>query len=103
MPLIRFATGDITFMTHEQCACGRWTPRIGPILGRKDQAMKIKGTTVYPAAVQRALQQSRPDRRLRDDRNRSDALSDELEVVVALHGEKPHGSIEKSAKSSAAN
>ncbi len=70
MPLVRFATGDMTFMTHERCPCGLWTARIGPILGRKEQAMKIKGTTVYPAAVQRALQTIEQAHRLRDDRHR---------------------------------
>jgi phenylacetate-CoA ligase len=87
MPLVRFATGDMTFMTHERCDCGRWTPRIGPILGRKDQAMKIKGTTVYPAAVQRALQGVE---RIIDYVMIATAptpLSDELEVVVALRGD----------------
>ena len=56
MPMVRFATGDMTFLTRELCACGRHTPRIGPILGRRDHAMKIKGVTVYPSAVQRSLQ-----------------------------------------------
>jgi phenylacetate-CoA ligase len=87
MPLIRFATGDMTFMTREQCACGLWTPRIGPILGRRDQAMKIKGTTVYPAAVQRTLQsiESIVDYIL--VATAPTPLSDELEVVVALRAD----------------
>ncbi|MBQ6585226.1 MAG: phenylacetate--CoA ligase family protein [Coriobacteriales bacterium] len=29
MPLIRYRTGDIAHITHEPCACGRETPRIG--------------------------------------------------------------------------
>jgi phenylacetate-CoA ligase len=86
MPLIRFATGDITFMTREPCPCGRQTPRIGPILGRKDQAMKLKGTTVYPAAVQRSLQEIEQVIDYVMIVTAPTPLSDELEVVVAVRG-----------------
>jgi phenylacetate-CoA ligase len=86
MPLIRFATGDMTFITHERCQCGLWTARIGPILGRKDQAMKIKGTTVYPAAVQRALQSVEQIIDYVMIATAPTALSDELEVIVAWSG-----------------
>jgi phenylacetate-CoA ligase len=87
MPLVRFATGDMTFMTHERCECGLWTARIGPILGRKDQAMKIKGTTVYPAAVQRALQSVEQIVDYVMIATASTALSDELEIIIAWSGE----------------
>jgi phenylacetate-CoA ligase len=87
MPLVRFATGDITFITRDRCDCGLCTPRIGPILGRKDQAMKIKGTTVYPAAVQRALQGLDQVIDYLMIATAPTALSDELEVVVAWRGD----------------
>jgi phenylacetate-CoA ligase len=48
MPLIRFKTGDISFLIESECACGRKTERLGPILGRKNQMLKYKGTTVFP-------------------------------------------------------
>jgi len=51
MPLLRFRTGDVAFIDRNKCSCGRKTPRIGPILGRKDQMIKYKGTTFYPAAI----------------------------------------------------
>jgi phenylacetate-CoA ligase len=87
MPLIRFASGDITFITRDRCDCGLSTPRIGPILGRKDQAMKIKGTTVYPAAVQRALQGLEPVIDYLMIATAPTALSDELEILVAWRGD----------------
>jgi phenylacetate-CoA ligase len=93
MPLIRFATGDITFLNRARCPCGLWTPRIGPILGRREQAMKLKGTTVYPAAVQRALQ---PIENIIDYLMIATAptvLSDELEILIAWRG-SPDGAIE---------
>src|SRR5262249_38625935 len=86
-PLVRFATGDITFINRERCACGLWTPRIGPILGRKDQAMKIKGTMVYPAAVQRALQGFEQIIDYIMIATAPSTLSDELEIVVAWRGD----------------
>ncbi|MDR0698793.1 MAG: AMP-binding protein [Tannerella sp.] len=51
MPLIRFKTGDVCYHFEEPCACGRKTLRLGPILGRKGQMIKYKGTTLYPAAL----------------------------------------------------
>ncbi|MGA1842868.1 MAG: phenylacetate--CoA ligase family protein [bacterium] len=55
MPLIRYQTGDITFMISEPCKCGRNSSRLGPILGRKDHKLKLKGTTVYPQNIINAL------------------------------------------------
>jgi phenylacetate-CoA ligase len=87
MPLIRFATGDMTFIRRDQCRCGRWTPRIGPILGRRDQQMKLKGTTVYPAAVQRALQSIPQINDYVMIATAPSPLSDELEVLVSLRND----------------
>jgi len=55
MPLIRYGTGDITSIVDGECPCGEATQRIGPIVGRKAQKLKIKGTTVYPGAIEDAL------------------------------------------------
>ncbi|MCF6248077.1 MAG: AMP-binding protein [Desulfobacula sp.] len=51
MPLIRFRTGDISYLINEKCSCGRTTKRIAPIIGRKNQMLKYKGTTVFPNAI----------------------------------------------------
>jgi phenylacetate-CoA ligase len=51
MPLLRFKTGDICIHYTEPCACGRTTTRLGPIIGRKKQMIKYKGTTLYPPAL----------------------------------------------------
>ncbi len=48
MPLLRFRTGDISFLIEEPCSCGRNSPRLGPILGRNRQMIKFRGTTLYP-------------------------------------------------------
>lgn len=51
MPLIRFKTGDICKPHYEACSCGRTTLRLSPILGRKQQMIKFKGTSLYPPAL----------------------------------------------------
>jgi phenylacetate-CoA ligase len=51
MPLLRFKTGDVCYHYTESCACGRTTMRLGPVLGRKQQMIKYKGTTLYPPAL----------------------------------------------------
>lgn len=51
MPLLRFKTGDICHHYTEQCKCGRNTMRLSPVLGRKGQMIKYKGTTLYPPAL----------------------------------------------------
>jgi phenylacetate-CoA ligase len=51
MPLLRFKTGDICIAHHEPCQCGRNSLRLGPVLGRKKQMIKFKGTTLYPPAL----------------------------------------------------
>ena len=55
MPLVRFKTGDIVRIHTEPCACGRNTLRVGPVIGRKQQMIKYKGTTLYPPAMNDVL------------------------------------------------
>ena len=50
-PLLRFKTGDICHYYEELCSCGRQTLRLGPVVGRKQQMLKFKGTTVFPPAI----------------------------------------------------
>jgi phenylacetate-CoA ligase len=51
MPLLRFKTGDICTAHYEPCKCGRNSIRLGPVIGRKKQMIKYKGTTLYPPAL----------------------------------------------------
>jgi phenylacetate-CoA ligase len=55
MPLLRYWTGDLTFLTYEPCACGRTHVRMGPILGRTDDMLIIRGVNVYPTQVEAVL------------------------------------------------
>ncbi len=51
MPLLRYKTGDICHYFDDPCACGRTTLRLSPVVGRKKQMIKYKGTTLYPPAL----------------------------------------------------
>ncbi len=51
MPLLRFKTGDICNHFVDKCKCGRTTTRLGSVIGRKNQMIKYKGTTLYPPAL----------------------------------------------------
>lgn len=55
VPLLRFKTGDLARVYSEPCKCGRTTKRVGPVLGRTQQMIKYKGTTVYPPAMHDVL------------------------------------------------
>lgn len=55
MPLLRFKTGDLVQANNQPCQCGRNTMRLGPVVGRKKQMVKYKGTTLYPPAMYNIL------------------------------------------------
>lgn len=55
MPLVRYRTGDICAIYDSPCNCGRSSIRISPILGRKKQIIKFKGTSIYPSVIYEIL------------------------------------------------
>ena len=82
MPLLRYRTGDCAALFREPCQCGRTSPRLGPIVGRKDQKLKVKGTTLFPSALQAVLDETPGvDTYVIIVRAESD-LSDAIEVVM---------------------
>lgn len=50
-PLIRFGTGDLSVLSDSPCPCGRTSPRLLKILGRVDQATKVRGLFIHPTQV----------------------------------------------------
>jgi phenylacetate-CoA ligase len=58
MPLLRFRTGDIATLHAESCSCGRNTWRLGPVLGRRSQMLKYRGTTLFPPAIFAVLEET---------------------------------------------
>jgi phenylacetate-CoA ligase len=58
MPLIRYRTGDCAALFYAPCVCGRSTPRLGPIVGRKHQKLKFKGASLFPSTLQAVLEEA---------------------------------------------
>ena len=84
MPLLRLSTGDIAALLTDPCPCGRKTYRLGPVLGRKAQMLKVRGTTLYPPAIFAALQSLEGIRNYCLDVYQDHELSDRVRVAVGL-------------------
>jgi phenylacetate-CoA ligase len=84
MPVIRYATGDCAALFREPCPCGRTTPRLGPIVGRKNQKLKFKGTSLFPSTLQAVLEQAADVETFVIIARTQSELSDTIEVLV--HG-----------------
>jgi phenylacetate-CoA ligase len=50
-PMIRFATGDLSYLIKGPCPCGRTSMRLGKIMGRTDQVTKVFGIFIHPWQV----------------------------------------------------
>jgi len=55
LPLIRYRTGDITFLMENECSCGRTHPKIHRIVGRSDDMMIVRGVNVFPSQIEQVL------------------------------------------------
>lgn len=54
-PLIRYRTHDLTRFIKGECACGISYPRIGSIIGRSDDMIKVKGVNMFPQQIEEVL------------------------------------------------
>lgn len=55
LPLVRYRTRDLTFALDEPCPCGSPYPRIGRLVGRSDDQLKVRGVIFLPAQVDGVL------------------------------------------------
>lgn len=55
MPMVRFATGDLSRMVMDPCLCGRTSPRLLGILGRTSESTKVRGMFVYPKQIEELM------------------------------------------------
>ncbi|WP_052599959.1 phenylacetate--CoA ligase family protein [Aureispira sp. CCB-QB1] len=83
MPLLRFKTGDICQWYQDACPCGRTTLRLGPVIGRKGQMIKYKGTTLYPPALYNLLNQFEAIKAFVIEVFTNDIGTDEIVIKVA--------------------
>jgi phenylacetate-CoA ligase len=54
-PMIRFATGDLSYLIKGLCPCGRTSMRLGKIMGRTDQVTKVFGIFIHPWQVDEVM------------------------------------------------
>jgi len=55
-PIIRYRTGDVgEILSIDKCGCGRTNLRMGRIIGRTDDRLKVRGIQLYPREVEDAL------------------------------------------------
>ncbi|RDI94889.1 phenylacetate--CoA ligase [Meiothermus sp. QL-1] len=57
MPLLRYWTGDLTFLTREPGPSGRTHARMAQIRGRTDDMLIVRGVNVYPTQIEALLQE----------------------------------------------
>lgn len=55
MPLIRYHTGDVTYMMEEECSCGRTSVKLHRFLGRADDMLVVRGINVFPSQIEDVL------------------------------------------------
>lgn len=84
MPLLRFRTGDMTAKVTGQCECGRNSYRLMPILGRKNNMIKLKGTSLYPPAINDVLDNADYVENYVVEVRLSDAGTDDVLVKIGL-------------------
>lgn len=82
MPVIRYRTGDCAALFRGQCACGRTMPRLGPIVGRKNQKLKFKGTSLFPSALTTVLEESAGVESFVVIARKESELADSVEVLI---------------------
>jgi phenylacetate-CoA ligase len=87
MPLVRYRTGDYAALFREPCRCGRATPRLGPIVGRKHHKLKLKGTTLFPSTLKRVLDSVAGVSAYAILARRENGTSDAVEIRLVCEGE----------------
>jgi len=93
IPLLRYRTGDLVKkVPHGTCSCGR-TGDIyeGGILGRSDDMKLIRGTNVYPRAVESIVRERREIDEFQIVIWRKDDVQDEITVKIELRPDTAAG------------
>ena len=82
MPLLRFRTGDMVTLHQAPCLCGRNTLRVSPVVGRKQQMIKYKGTTLYPPVLMDLLSQFAQVENYIIEISNNEILTDEILIKI---------------------
>jgi len=84
MPLLRFKTGDMLRFHTEKCKCGKTSMRAGPVVGRVNNLLKYKGTTLYPPAIYDVLDNTPYVENYLVEVSLNDSGNDEITVKIGL-------------------
>jgi len=84
MPLLRFKTGDMLRFHTEKCKCGKTSMRAGPVVGRVNNLLKYKGTTLYPPAIYDVLDNTPYVENYLVEVSLNDSGNDEIVVKIGL-------------------
>ncbi len=88
MPMLRYRTHDICYLTDKPCDCGRTFARMSRITGRTDDMLVIRGVNVFPSQIETVLvatQGVAPHYMLIVDRvNNSDTLEVQVEMTEEM-------------------
>lgn len=90
MPLLRFRTGDIAAKITSHCPCGRNSYRLTPLVGRKHNMIKLKGTTIYPPVINDILDNTEYVQNYVVVVRDSKAGTDEVVVRIGLRNRFPY-------------
>jgi len=96
MPLVRFRTGDLCYHYTDTCSCGRNTLRLGPIVGRKNQMIKYKGTTLFPPALYEILNEIEQVENYIVEVSTNNIETDDIQVILGCS--RPGKDLEKNIK-----
>lgn len=55
LPMLRYRTRDLTYLTRETCSCGRTLVRMHKVMGRTDDMLIIRGVNVFPSQIESVL------------------------------------------------
>lgn len=80
---IRYGTNDIAaWIDHRACDCGRTSSRLGPVIGRRDHQLKIKGQTLFPELLLQVVDESRLARHCAIGVRKTELGADEATILV---------------------
>lgn len=91
LPLLRYRTRDISYITHEKCACGRTLVRMKKPRGRSDDMLIIRGVNVFPSQIEHVILSlgMEPNYQIIVDRvNNSDVLTVCVEMSEAFFSDE---------------
>ncbi|HEY8979521.1 MAG TPA: AMP-binding protein [Streptomyces sp.] len=88
MPLLRYRTRDLVVrVPGERCRCGRtWDLYEGGVLGRVDDMLLVRGTNVYPRAIESVVREYPEIDEFQIRLRTRDGIREEIDVLIEVPG-----------------